>query len=200
MSADAAGFAIGGGLQIEYAMTKTASFCTGIEIMKHSGTVGFPDTTYLYNNDAFKQILNRTYSIQSIDIPLSLKLKTNEIGYFTYWAQFGILPSFAFKTNASHNNYSDGTSSTEDIDTYNDMAFVRASVMAGLGVEYGFAGSTALLIGINYIDGFTPTTSWNGTSKTLSTTPTLQSPGVVKNALSQNLSSKYFTLSVGLLF
>ena len=43
-----------------------------------------PDTSgYIY------QLYNRNYSINYVNIPLVLKLKTNEIGYFTYYGEFG---------------------------------------------------------------------------------------------------------------
>ena len=199
MDPSSVGFALGGGLQVEYAMTKTVSFCTGIDIMKHSASVSFPDTAYLLYNNSLNQILSRQYTVQSIDIPLSLKLKTGEIGYLTYWAQVGVLPSIAFKATASNNNFANGTSATDVVDVYSDIAIVRASIIAGLGIEYGFAGSTSLLVGLNYVDGFTPTTSWKGYSKTLASTPYLSS-GAIVNPLAQNLSSKYFALTVGLLF
>ena len=205
MTPNGVGFALGGGLQIEYAMTKTVSFCTGVEIMRHSAGIAFTDTTYLLYNSALKQIESQRYAVQSVDIPLTLKLKTNEIGYITYWAQFGVLPSVTFKASSSSNNFSDGTSTTETLDLYNDVAVLRASVIGGLGIEYSFAGSTALLVGVHYVDGFTPTTSWRMDSESLTTDPAaeLNTDGKTiksKDALAQNLSSKYFTLTVGLLF
>jgi hypothetical protein len=192
------GVQLSGGLIIEHNLSKTVAFVTGIDISTHSGGISFDPTSHIvlkYNANNL-DILSRYYRFQAIDIPLSLKLKTNEIGYLTYWMQVGVMPSIMWKAEASDNKYNDPVNGVTQIsgndatlDIKSDTYLFRGSIIAGLGVEYNIAGSTALLVGLHYVDGFTSTVS--GTSSTLY---------VGTSPAAQALSSKYVMLTAGFLF
>ncbi|MCX6182799.1 MAG: porin family protein [Bacteroidetes bacterium] len=198
MSTGSAGFQYSGGLVIERNLSKTVAFVTGIDISSHSGGINFDTTNHIllkYNGNDLN-ILSRTYRFQSIDIPLSLKLKTNEIGYFTYWMQVGAMPSIMWKATASDNKYNDSSKGVLEIsgndatlNVRNDAYLFRGSIIAGLGVEYSLAGSTALLVGLHYVDGFTSTVSKNSSTLYSGTSPAEQA-----------ISSKYVMLTAGFLF
>ncbi len=192
------GLQLSGGLVIEHNLSKTVAFVTGIDISTHSGGISFDPTSNIvlkYNGNNL-DVLSRYYRFQAIDIPLSLKLKTNEIGYLTYWMQVGVMPSIMWKAEASANKYNDAVAGVSEIsgndatlDIKSDTYLFRGSIIAGLGVEYNIAGSTALLVGLHYVDGFTSTVS--GTSSTLY---------VGSSPAAQALSSKYVMLTAGFLF
>ena len=44
------------------------------------------------------QLKERKYKINYVNIPLILKMKTKEIGYFTYFGEFGAVLGFKTKT------------------------------------------------------------------------------------------------------
>ena len=62
-----------------------------------------------YNNASFN------YNLQYLQIPITLKLKTNEIGNFKYWGQLGLSPAFLMqqklKTVADKSIYGNGVQS-----------------------------------------------------------------------------------------
>ncbi len=200
------GFQYSGGLQIEKSLSKTVSFVTGIDISAQGGKVSFGDSAHavLKNDGKDYYMKSRSYNFQSIDIPLSLKLKTSEIGYLTYWMQVGVMPSIMWKATASKNTYDNGggvatlaetNGDDKKLDVRNDCNLFRASIIAGLGVEYNLAGSTSLLLGIHYVDGFTSTVLKE--SKTLYTSNWAH---LNQKQMEQSLSSKYIMLTAGLLF
>ncbi|MBK8339219.1 MAG: PorT family protein [Flavobacteriales bacterium] len=101
---------------------------------------------------------------QYVEIPILIKLKTNEMGYMTYFGQLGF--GSAFNISAKSDEY---TFTTTTPDGFNYSEFVqeekakhsdetspfRASLIVGAGAEYKFAGNTAMVFGVNYNNGFT---------------------------------------------
>ncbi len=201
------GFQFGGGIQAEKRISNTASFVIGGDITVHSGTVSFDDSSYVtYAKEKVNYHMTSTkYTLQTIDIPLSLKLKTSEIGMLTYWMQVGVMPSITWKASATNLTYfnASGNGSSilsdkdgeEKINVREDANLFRASLVAGLGVEYNLSGSTSLLVGLHYVDGFT--SSMSKQSDILTTTDYKK---VTYDPLKQAISSKYFTLTAGILF
>lgn len=99
---------------------------------------------------------NRRY--QFVEVPVLVKLKTNEIGYMTYFGQLGF--GSAFNVSARSDTYrfdsTKGEFTREEGDRVSEETnLFRASLVVGAGLEYKFAGNTALVVGINYNNGFT---------------------------------------------
>jgi opacity protein-like surface antigen len=110
----------------------------------------------------------RDYRLQYVEVPLTLKLRTNEIGYITYWGQFGIVPGlninakgddtvdFLYGKSDTGWGETDRVSfSSEDEDIKNDINIFRVGLLIGAGIEYSLSGNTAVLAGITYNNGFT---------------------------------------------
>lgn len=87
------------------------------------------------------------YNLSYIDIPLGIKLKTNEFRRHTFVARFGLNPMINIKAEDDNN-----TNTPEDIKLFN-MAY-----HIGGGMEYSLGGNTALSAGIIYKTGFTDIT------------------------------------------
>ncbi len=101
---------------------------------------------------------------QYVEVPIMVKLKTNEMGYMTYFGQLGF--GSAFNISAKSDEY---TLTTATPDGFNYSEYVaeekakhsdetspfRASLIVGAGAEYKFAGNTAMVFGVNYNNGFT---------------------------------------------
>ena len=195
------GLQYGLNLQVEKRLTNSISFLTGLGVSWHSGTVSFVNDTntvvnIIASNSQF-ELLSRTYSFQSVDVPLGLKLKTNEIGMITYFAQVGLLPSLRINASATNNTVKVGNTETildgaNKKMIVNDANFLRASIFGGVGIEYSLSGSTALTASIQYVSGFMSTLH--------STSDHLYTNGNSNNKLAQNLMSNYITLNAGILF
>jgi hypothetical protein len=120
------GFAYG--LMADFNFSNNYAFGTGIDVTYRGGKLKYQDTYKL------KTVL------QYIELPITLKLKTNEIGYMTYFGRVGFAPGINIKT--------DGDFKKSDINPIN-MALI-----VGLGAQYSLGGKTALLMGITFNNGF----------------------------------------------
>lgn len=101
---------------------------------------------------------------QYVEIPILIKLKTNEMGYMTYFGQLGF--GSAFNISAKSDEYTLENKTTDGIGYSSfvqeekakhtdETSPFRASLIVGAGAEYKFAGNTAMVFGVNYNNGFT---------------------------------------------
>lgn len=180
----------GGGLITEFRLAKVASIQTGIQVDVDGGKIKYNNggpsnanantVSYYYlglddkivNFDTVLshsashthyQLNERTYNVTYITIPLTLKMKTKEIGALTYYGQIGMNNSFRWKAAANDElqviNDVTNTLGTKDskskIDITQDISLYTASLNFGIGAELNFSGSTSLTFGLNYNLGFT---------------------------------------------
>ena len=176
------GLGYGWGLNLEMKINKTTFFRTGFsltnfkaglnyfddELPQHEETyyvvkdfeiVEWESTSTAPDGEIF-QLLNRKYNLSYVNIPLILKLKTNEIGYFTYFGEFGGLLSL--KTNANVEDRciplndtlaplsSEAVSTFDNLDLSQGTQPFRAGLSLGAGAEYNFSGSTSLFFQVNW--------------------------------------------------
>ncbi|MEK0421159.1 MAG: hypothetical protein RLZZ161_1010 [Bacteroidota bacterium] len=134
----------------------------------------------LWSDKNGKSFLNTgfTYNLQYIQVPIALKLKTNEIGNFRYWGQFGFAPAFLMqqklKTASTPSVYGNGTQShnpnLDANDRYDfkgtagdytgngvyrdDVRKLRASLIIGAGIETKISGKTVFSAGLRFDNAF----------------------------------------------
>lgn len=102
-------------------------------------------------------------SLRYVDLPLTIKMMTNEIGYMRYFGQLGFSAGFNIRSKADFEEpvldpsgfYTVGFRTLDDEDFQSDTNLFRAGLVIGGGMEYNFSGTTALLVGITYNNGFT---------------------------------------------
>lgn len=89
--------------------------------------------------------------LRYLEFPVSIKLRTNEIGYFTYFAQIGFVPAFRLRSRYS----SEGGNMPVTSESANSFTnFIDIALIAGLGVEYALAENTTAFGGLYYQSGF----------------------------------------------
>jgi hypothetical protein len=163
----------GYGLITEFKMAKVISFATGIGGEYEGGklSVNSKDTVfYFMKDDAFTtdtagadkyRLLSRSYNINYLNIPITLKMKTKDIGGMTYFGMFGGDIGIRMKSKVTDEVMDLGSSGgttlkITDIDNTKDMNILRTSLNVGGGFEYNLSGSTSLVVGLNYRRGFLP--------------------------------------------
>lgn len=144
------------GLITEFKFSDNYSFATGIDVTYRGGKTRTTEESLLNTIVSDKSI-----TLQYVEIPITLKLKTNEIGYLTYYLQAGLAPginirarndvksSTQVKTTGVVTTYE----STND-DISSSINTLNLSMIIGGGVEYTLSGSTVLLAGIQFNNGF----------------------------------------------
>ena len=143
------------GLSTELFLTKNYLFSTGFFISSLGGKVSYQGVFKDANDINFQSAVEQTYRIKYIEIPLTLKLRTNEIGYITYYGQFGLKSAIKFKSTSDY-TYTDIKDSpkVEDVNTAGDIFFVNMYLTVGAGIEYNISGNTSLMLGLTYNNGF----------------------------------------------
>lgn len=107
------------------------------------------------------QLNSRKYQTTYISVPVLLKLKTREIGAMVYYGQFGLNSFFRWKGRAKDDVSvldapNTGTPETKsNLVISKDVSIYNAALNFGLGTEWNLAGTTSMLIGLNYNLGFT---------------------------------------------
>lgn len=185
----------GYGLMTEFNLNKIVCFSTGIEINSTGGGIKYLDTAYYVpKSDTNKfYVKTRTFKSNYVDIPLTLKMKTPEIGTMTYFGQFGVNASIRWNAKTIDNGHFKNTTTFVDTDPLvatKEVGFFHLGLNVGAGFEMNLAGSTSFIVGVNYHNGFT-----NALKK--ASDILLDKTG---NAVQQKVKAKSISLTIGILF
>ena len=149
------------GLITEFQFSDNYSFATGIDVTYRGGNLR---QTFESDIAGTKTVVitESESTLQYIELPITLKLKSNEIGYLTYYLQAGLAPGINIRSRAdikiNTQTTTGGNTTTSpleltDEDIQDDINNINLSMLIGGGVEYTLSGSTVLLIGIQFNNG-----------------------------------------------
>jgi len=196
----------GYGLMAEFNFAPNYGFFTGIEINSNGGNIDYiPSVSKVYylpegGKDTSRFYLtSMKYTVKYLNIPLLLKLKTNEIGVLKYYGQFGVDAGFRLKSTATYK----GTSGDEkpDILIGSEINLIRLGLNIGLGAEYNLSGNTSLVFGLNYNNGFTNFLKKESKYVYVDNGKPAYSDGSPQNPkLTQSAYNSYVALTLGILF
>lgn len=158
------GFSFGFMIDLAIARNNNYAFSTGLMLnMADGGKLKFDEirdnVPGIFGPQHVVSEMNINY--QWIELPLTLKLKTNPIGYMTYFGQLGIQggiklsakQSGEFNAKKSPSSTNPGTVNKENID--NVTRLFNAGLLVGIGTEFNISGSTNIIFGVSYFRGFT---------------------------------------------
>ena len=143
----------GYGLMFDFRFGENYSLSTGINIIGSSARLKYLDTAgTIFTHGGITDTLDpftATYKLKYVEIPIHLLLKTNEMGYITYFGQFGLATQFKTqaKVDASVNDISNEDASEE-------IKFLNLGLSIGAGFEYSLGGNTKLIVALIYNNGF----------------------------------------------
>ena len=151
LKSDGLPFGFGYGLITDFGFADRYAFSTGLEVAYRGGK-----TLYNSKDTSGATVVTKTdYSLQFIELPITLKLKTNEIGYMTYFFQVGFAPGIAIRTRADIETVrASGTTSEKNKDVADDINEFNLSLLIAAGAEYNISGNTSLLFGLTFNNGF----------------------------------------------
>lgn len=164
MKSDGSKTGIEGGLVIENYFSKNYAFSTGLRLGSYGGKMVYNDSILVRtdkSNVSVPPSLQVKYALQYVTIPIDLKLKTNQIGFLSYYAQLGFAPQVNIRARASAASVLDNANVGKEIGIFN------LSYHFGGGVEYGVGGSTVIMVGISYNNGFIDILSKQDSKQTL---------------------------------
>jgi len=104
-------------------------------------------------------ISNAVYKLQYIEIPLTLKLKSNQNELGRFYGQFGL--GTGVKIGAKR----DSGVGNDDVNISKQINNVRLSLIAGGGAEWRLDRNMALLTGLTFNNGFTDIFDGSGNAR-----------------------------------
>ena len=144
------------GLNMDYFFAENYAFVLGFGINNIGGKLLYAEETeFLSKGDTLRLEPNQSakLNLQYIDIPIGLKLKTEEMGYATYFLQVGFNPMFRLNAKATSDE-----ASYDKEDISESIILFNLGYHVGIGVEYKLGGSTAFIGGLRWTGGLTDVT------------------------------------------
>jgi hypothetical protein len=139
------------GLITDFYFAQNYAFSTGFTVSFHNGRISYPDI----QSDAIG-VLDRRYRLKYIDIPLMVKMKTNQIDKFRFFGQIGVQPGVRIASKAKDTFIASSPVFTVNRDWHNidsQTHLFRATMIVGVGIEYPIDKSSAIVAGINFVNG-----------------------------------------------
>ncbi len=151
----------------EYFFRENYSFVTGIGFHFNAGGRLFYEETIdtisiwadadIPGDNIYEGGSDFKYSLQYVEIPIGLKLRTREFGYLRYYVDPRI--TLGFNTQGKGNILSDAAiDKEEDFNIQSSVNLINLSWGIGAGVEYIISENTAIIGGIAFQTGFTDLT------------------------------------------
>jgi len=141
------------GIMTDFRLAKNYYISSGLEISQRGGKYT-SDSLVVDANTNQKAKGTVTQKLQYLDIPLTLKLKTNEIGYMRYYGTFGFLTGFTLKARQDKDYDDEQFEDRDKRDNMSDFGAFNFGLLVGAGFEYNFSGNSALSVGLQYHGSF----------------------------------------------
>lgn len=128
------------GIITEFNFQENYAIASGVQVTYRGGKLSFP-------NPLLPGRFESTYNIQYIELPITLKMKTNDLAGFRYFGQFGFVPGVNISAKAD-------IPGEDDADIKDDIVPVNVAMLIALGTEYTISGSTVLMTSLEFNNGF----------------------------------------------
>jgi hypothetical protein len=210
----------GFGVSIDKMFTDNYAIGTGFNVLNLGGQLTYFDELTGPANERTIAKVKRAYKLKYAEIPVTLKLRTNEIGYITYWAQVGVGIGVNIKAKADDIvDYRkqaidsstvtvrwDDVGPTEIIDEDNPdediadaIALPRASLIIGGGIEYNLSGDASIVAGLLFNNAFTNILNGNGVENS-NDEPVINTSDKTAKSFDLKGISNAISLQIGFLF
>ena len=133
------------GAMVDRLFTENYAFGTGVEITSKGGT--------LQDERGDSSITTTKYYLKYLEIPLTLKMRTNDFDVISFWGQFGLAAAFNIKASADKETLQTNFKK-EGVDVKDDIRFFNSSLIVAIGVEYAIGDRTAAFCGFTFNNGF----------------------------------------------
>jgi hypothetical protein len=134
----------GYGVQTEFKLQENYVISSGVQVNYRGGSL-----KHEFKVDSISTASSTIdYRMQYIEIPVTLKMMTNEIHKIRYYGQFGFSPGFNIRSKT------DPALSEEDDDFSDYTNKLNMNMIIGAGIHYTISGSTVIFAGIEFNNGF----------------------------------------------
>lgn len=160
---------IGFGLQCDYYFMENYALSTGFLINNSGGVLQYLDDSVrflvdgdpvFFNTDPSLDGVSITYKLQYIEIPLLLKMRTNDAGGKAFYGLFGLNTRMNIQAKGKADQLS-----INDAGFLDEVKFLNLGYQIGGGMEFALGKNLALLTGLSYYNGFSDVTANTGGRK-----------------------------------
>ncbi|WP_372773190.1 porin family protein [Mangrovibacterium sp.] len=148
------GYEFGVNADIFFDQEMRYAFTTGVLVSQTGGELTYNTAdNFTFAGNEFDSGTSIRYRLSYVEVPLALKMRTNQFHRWTYWGLFGL--------SSGINVTAKGDSSDEQFDQSDINKQVKLFNMAlnlGLGSEFDLGGRNALVLGLAYKSGFVDVT------------------------------------------
>jgi hypothetical protein len=143
------------GALCEIPVQSNYALVTGFNINFAGGKVNYEG---LVNGQT--EMVNESYSLKYLELPVMLKIKTNEVNGILFYGQIGLGTSFRLNSRVkrkyqSLSGIAPSVVVNEDKNSDNLTSFIRESLLVGIGAQYTLQDNLKLFGGLNFNNGFT---------------------------------------------
>lgn len=139
------------GLMGDFYISDRYTFSTGLEITSFGGKTR-------ENDPEGNPVLSR-YRLQYVEVPVTLRLKTDQNGPLVFYGLFGLEGGVNVKARADRTilDLADPDLKTDlsEVDVDDEISAFRLGLAIGGGAIYDLSGNTRLLGGLTFNNGFT---------------------------------------------
>lgn len=141
-SGSSLGFQVGATIDQTLGSSERFALVTGLNF--NHVKLGFEEVTG--GPDTVTSLKGWTFNINSLDLPILLKLRSDELGNTVLFAQYGLTLGFKLTENISVNDGKNGGEAFEYLG-------MNSSLTMGAGIEQSIADDKVLVIGAHFQNG-----------------------------------------------
>lgn len=160
------------GLMVDYNFTENYAIVTGLQVNSTGGKINTSNPSAV-NGEVIQSSFD--YSLQYLEIPLALKLKTDKIGKFSFFGQAGLTMGFNISKKATYqliqkratvDTVYKADAKEKITGPIGNIAPVVFSMNIGIGTQYTIGKKLDAYFGLFFNNGFAPNvtdpTKFNG--------------------------------------
>jgi hypothetical protein len=133
-------------------LTTNWSFTSGIGFITSSGRLKSSEPAFFRFPDFTTTVAEGEpviYKIQYITVPVGIRVKTEEIGYLTYFAEFGLDPKVVVSGKADI-----PSSGIRNERAMTEIRRINVGFHFNAGIDYSIDGRTSLVLGLGFENNF----------------------------------------------
>ena len=133
------------------------SFTTGLQISNLGGELTYrTGSAFQFSGTTLPNLSQIKYHLRYVEVPLGIKLKTDEFHRVRYWGMFGMSPMVNISAKGDSNNgMLNKTNITDEVNLF-DVA-----MNIGLGFDFDLGGNNSVTAGLIFQNGLTDVTKDN---------------------------------------
>jgi len=136
------------------------SFSTGMQISNTGGEISYHSTSpFPFSGSTLPALSKIKYQIRYIEIPLAIKLRTDQFNRAKYWGLFGLSAMLNISAKGTSN---DGTLKKSNIS--DEVSPINLAMNVGIGFDYDLGGNNAVSTGLIFQNGLMDVTTDNAFS------------------------------------